>query len=193
MTAPETPGPQVTGVGMTGPAPQVVVTPMRRRHLPAVLRIEKQVYPKPWTMGLYLGELALQTSRVYLVARLGSRLVGYGGLMLNLDEGHVTTIAVEPRLQEYKIGTRLLLVLAHRAVAKGARSMTLEVRMSNRPAQEMYRKFGFAPAGVRKGYYAEVNEDALVMWAHDVDGEAYGRRLGEIEAGLPTPLLTDGV
>ncbi len=172
--------------------PQVVISPMRRRHLPAVLRIEKQVYPKPWTMGLYLGELTLTSSRVYVVARLGSRLVGYGGLMVSLDEGHITTIAVEPRLQELKIGTRLLLVLANRAVARGVRSLTLEVRMSNKPAQELYRKFGFAPAGVRKGYYAEVNEDALVMWAHDVDGAAYGRRLAELEAGLPTPLVTEG-
>ena len=86
-----------------------------------------------------------------------------------------------------------LVHFAHRAVAKGARSMTLEVRMSNRPAQEMYRKFGFAPAGVRKGYYAEVNEDALVMWAHDIDQPAYAERLAAIEATLPEPTRIEGV
>ena len=169
----------------------VVIAPMRRRHLPAVLRIEKQVYPRPWTMGLYLGELALP-SRVYVVAKIGNRVVGYGGLMMNLDEGHVTTLAVEPTLHQYKIGTRVLLVLASRAVERGANSLTLEVRVTNRAAQELYRKFGFAPAGVRKGYYAEVNEDALVMWAHDVDTEDYAHRLGRIEQSLPTPLVTEG-
>ena len=82
-----------------------------------------------------------------------------------------------------------MLVLAARAVARGASSLTLEVRMSNRPAQELYRKFGFAPAGVRKGYYAEVNEDALVMWAHDVNTVDYGRRLGAIESTLAVPTV----
>lgn len=164
---------------------EVVIGPMRRRHLPSVLRIEKQVYPRPWTMGLYLGELALPASRLYVVARRGSRVCGYGGFMLTLDECHITTVAVDPQLQGGKLGTRIMLVLASRAVARGATAMTLEVRMSNKPAQELYRKFGFAPAGVRKGYYAEVNEDALVMWAHDVDAPAYGQRLAAIEASLP--------
>jgi ribosomal-protein-alanine N-acetyltransferase len=164
---------------------------MRRRHLAAVLRIERQVYPRPWTIGLYLGELALPGSRVYLVARLGSRVVGYGGVMLTLDEGHVTTLAVDPALHGHQLGTRLLLQLAQRAVARGVRSLTLEVRMSNEPAKNLYRKFGFSPAGIRKNYYPEVNEDALVMWAHDVHTPDYGSRLAEIEDALPTPTALD--
>jgi ribosomal-protein-alanine N-acetyltransferase len=166
-------------------ADAVVISPMRRRHLPAVLRIEKQVYPRPWTMGLYLGELALPSSRLYIVARRAGRVAGYGGFMLTLDEGHITTVAVDPQLHGERLGTRLMLVLAGRAVARGATSLTLEVRMSNKPAQQLYRRFGFAPAGVRKGYYAEVNEDALVMWAHDIDQPAYAERLAAIESALP--------
>jgi ribosomal-protein-alanine N-acetyltransferase len=169
----------------------VRVGPMRRRHLASVLRIERQVYPRPWTIGLYLGELALPGSRVYLVARLANRVVGYGGLMLALDEGHVTTLAVDPALHGHQLGTRLLLQLAHRAVARGATSLTLEVRMSNEPAKNLYRKFGFAPAGVRKNYYPEVNEDALVMWAHDVHTADYASRLARIETALPTPTTVD--
>ncbi len=167
----------------------VVITPMRRRHLPGVLRIEKQVYPRPWTIGLYLGELALPSTRTYVVARIEGTVVGYGGVMLTLDEGHVTTIAVEPSLQRHRIGTRLLLVLVERAVARGATALTLEVRVSNKAAQEMYRRFGFAPAGVRKNYYPETGEDALVMWAHDVDTPEFARRLATIEAELPSPLV----
>ncbi|MPY91779.1 MAG: ribosomal-protein-alanine N-acetyltransferase [Acidimicrobiia bacterium] len=177
---------------LADPSPLPVrVVPMRRRHLPAVLRIERQVYPRPWTMGLYLGELSLPSSRAYIVAKVGNRVVGYAGLMLGFDEGHVTTIAVDPALHGHRLGTRLLLVLAGRAVARGMRSLTLEVRVSNVGAQAMYRKFGFAPAGVRKNYYPEVNEDALVMWAHDIDGPAYAERLASLEAVLPSPTVLD--
>lgn len=172
---------------------EVVISPMRRRHLPSVLRIEKQVYPRPWTMSLYLGEMSLGASRCYVVARHNNRVVGYGGFMLNLDECHITTVAVEPTVHRAKVGTRVMLVLASRAVARGAKSLTLEVRVTNRAAQELYRRFGFAPAGVRKGYYAEVNEDALVMWAHDIDSADYARRLAAIEATLPSPTLIEGV
>jgi ribosomal-protein-alanine N-acetyltransferase len=157
-----------------------------------VLRIERQVYPRPWTVGLYLGELALPASRVYLVARIGHRVVGYGGLMLSFDEGHVTTLAVDPTLHGHQVGTRVLLQLVQRARARGARSLTLEVRMSNEPAKSLYRKFGFGPAGIRKNYYPEVNEDALVMWAHDTDSDDYAHRLAGIEAELPFPSLLDG-
>ena len=171
--------------------PEVRISEMRRRHLPGVLRIERQVYPKPWTIGLYLGELALPSSRLYVAARNGGRVVGYGGFMMSLDEAHITTLAVDPQWQTLKLGTRLMLVLALRSVARGATALTLEVRVSNVAAQNLYRKFGFAPAGIRKNYYAEVNEDALVMWAHDVHKDEYGERLARIEAALPSPTIVE--
>jgi ribosomal-protein-alanine N-acetyltransferase len=163
----------------------VQIQPMRRRHIRAVLRIEQQVYPRPWSSSLFLSELALRSTRAYYVARIGRELVGYAGLMMTLDEGHVTTIAVEPRRHRGKIGTRLLLVLAREAIARGATALTLEVRMSNTAAQDMYRRFGFGPVGVRKNYYQEVNEDALVMWAHDVDRPEYAALLDSIERTVP--------
>ena len=76
-------------------------------------------------------------------------------------------------------------MLVREAVARGTTALTLEVRMGNEPARALYQRFGFAPAGVRKNYYAEVGEDALIMWAHDIDGAEYGERLDRIEAGLP--------
>ena len=163
----------------------VHVQSMRRRHVRAVLRIEQQVYPRPWSASLFLSELALRSTRAYYVARVGRELVGYAGLMMTLDEGHVTTIAVEPRWHRNKIAIRLLLVLAREAIARGAVSLTLEVRMSNKGAQDLYRQFGFAPVGVRKNYYQEVNEDALVMWAHEVDQPAYTELLDSIERTIP--------
>jgi ribosomal-protein-alanine N-acetyltransferase len=164
---------------------EVHLTTMRRRHLRGVLRIENQVYPRPWSLGLFMSELAMRNGRIYLVARIGPTVVGYAGLLFSVDDGHVTTIAVDPQWQRAKIGTRLLVELARRTIAAGARNLTLEVRVSNEPAQAMYRAFGFAPAGVRKGYYIETNEDAIVMWAHDVDSDEYAARLDAIEAAIP--------
>ena len=172
-------------------SPVVYIVPMRRRHVRSVLRIESQVYPRPWSMGLFMSELALRNSRAYYVARVDGVVVGYGGLMVVADEGHVTTLAVDPAWQRRGIGSRLLLTLAGEAIAREARSLTLEVRMSNTGAQELYRRFGFAPAGVRKRYYVETNEDALVMRAHDIDGTAYRRRLAAIESGLPGLTVVD--
>jgi ribosomal-protein-alanine N-acetyltransferase len=158
---------------------------MRRRHLRSVLRIESKVYPVPWSMSLFLSELALRSTRAYYVAFVGRQPVGYAGLMMTLDDGHVTTIAVDPAWHRHKIGTRLLLALAREARRRGATSLTLEVRLGNKPAQNLYRRFGFRPVGVRKNYYAETKEDALVMWAEDVAGEEYGALLDSIEAGVP--------
>ena len=158
------------------------VGPMRRRHLRGVLRIEVQSYPKPWTLGLYLSELALGGMRCYLVARRGGEVVGYGGLMYVGPDAHVTTLAVAPEFHRRGIGRRVLLGLARAAVAHGAENLTLEVRVSNDAAIALYRRFGFVPAGVRKNYYAEVNEDALVMWANDIHTAAYVERLDGLEA-----------
>jgi [ribosomal protein S18]-alanine N-acetyltransferase len=171
---------------------EVRVAPMRRRHLRGVLRIEQQVYPRPWTYGLFLGEISQRASRVYLVARVGSEVVGYAGLFRAVDDGHITTVAVDPAWQRHGIATRMLLALARAAVDRGCRNLTLEVRMSNSGAQALYQRFGFVPAGVRKGYYPETGEDALVMWANDVDTELYAVRLREIEGSLPGRTVIEG-
>jgi ribosomal-protein-alanine N-acetyltransferase len=163
---------------------EVNVVGMRRRHLRGVLRIEQQVYPRPWTASLFLSELALRSTRAYYVARVGRDVVGYAGLMMTLTDGHVTTIAVDPRWQRHQIGTRLLLALVREAIARGAIALTLEVRLSNRGAQALYRRFAFRPVGVRKGYYADTGEDALVMWAHDVAMSEYAQLLDALERGI---------
>jgi [ribosomal protein S18]-alanine N-acetyltransferase len=179
-------------VSHTGPRDlDVVIGPMRRRHLRSVLRIEQQVYPRPWSMGLFMSELGYRGSRVYVVARIGPTVVGYGGLMLVPDDGHVTTLAVDPRWHRHGIGTRLLHTLATAGIERGAKHLTLEVRVGNDAAQGLYRRFGFAPAGVRKGYYVETNEDALIMWATDVDAPDYQQRLADLAASLPVPTILE--
>jgi ribosomal-protein-alanine N-acetyltransferase len=171
---------------------EVRIAPMRRRHLRGVIRIEQQVYPRPWTFSLFLSEIGQRANRLYVVARVGSEVVGYAGLFRAVDDGHVTTVAVDPAWQRHGIATRMLLALARGAVDRGCTNLTLEVRMSNSGAQALYQRFGFVPAGVRKGYYPETREDALVMWVHDVDSAGYAARLADIERGVPGHTVVEG-
>ena len=163
----------------------IVIESMRKRHLRDVLVIENQVYPKPWTQGIFQSELDEMRDgyRNYVIARIGGRLVGYAGLLYSGDDAHVTNIAVDPEVQRRHIGARLLLHQARFAIAQGFRNLTLEVRKSNAAAQELYRRFGMAPAGIRKNYYEGV-EDAIVMWCHDIDSAEYAERLRQVEANL---------
>ncbi len=170
----------------------VVLTPMRRRHLRGVLRIEQQVYPRPWSLGLYLGELSNPAKRIYAVARVDTTVVGYAGMMLLGTDGHVTTVAVDPQWHRNHIASRLLLLLSRQAASRDIENLTLEVRASNRGAQEMYRRFGFAPGGVRRNYYVENNEDAIVMWAHDIGRADHAARLARVEGSLSGHTVVEG-
>ena len=162
----------------------VDVVPMRRRHLRSVLRIEGQSDHRGWSLGLFMGELANEAGRRYVVARVGGSVVGFAGVLFIGTDGHVSTIAVDQAWRRRRIGTRLMLALCRAAIDEGCTALTLEVRAGNAAAQEMYRQFGFAPAGIRRDYYQDTGEDALVMWAHDVDGREYAARLDAIEAAL---------
>src|SRR5271165_2896125 len=162
----------------------IELLPMRRRHLKSVIAIEERIFPSPWSLGLYLSELSQPSTRAYYVARLGPDVVGYAGMMMVVGEAHVTNVGVAPEWQRHGIGRRLLLQLAKEARQRSAQHLTLEVRVSNVGAQDLYHEFGFVPAGIRKNYYAEVNEDALIMWAHDIDSDDYAARLEEIESRI---------
>ena len=181
------------GPGADPETVEVHLVALRRRHLRSVMRIEAQVYPHPWTLPLFMSELNLRTSRTYVAARVEGSVVGYAGVMYTGDESHVTTIAVDPRWHRHKIASRMLAHLARVSRERSVRHMTLEVRVANTGAQALYRKFGFEPAGIRKNYYAETKEDALIMWAHDIDTDDYLARLLRIEAGIPgTTVVEDG-
>jgi len=157
------------------------VVPMRRRHLRSVLRIDAAESGERWSLGLFLAELRRgDDSRCYLVARRDGAVVGFAGMLYAGDDGHVTTVATDPRHRRSGVATALLAGLAGDARRRGAHAMTLEVRASNDAALGLYRRFGFAPAGVRKGYYADNGEDALVLWAEGVDTPAYGDRLARL-------------
>jgi ribosomal-protein-alanine N-acetyltransferase len=161
------------------------ISVMRRRHVRHIQKIEHQVYPRPWSPAVFAGEIdQIGRGRMYVVAHAGRHLVGYAGLMVVPDSAHITNVAVDPSQQQHAIGTRLMLTLARESIKLGCPAMTLEVRVSNGAAQSLYRRFGFAPAGIRARYY-EGTEDALVMWAHDIGESEYAERLMRIAAAVP--------
>jgi len=167
------------------------ITPMRAKHVGQVMAIESVAYPKPWSAQVFHDELreAREGRRVYVVATRGARVLGYAGLMFVTDrrgaavpgsEAHITNVAVHADERRSGVATRLLVALAKAAVQRGCQSWTLEVRATSTGAQQLYRRFGFAPAGIRKNYY-EGDTDAIVMWCHDIDSVDYAQRLGELE------------
>lgn len=164
-------------------APLLVISKMQRRHIRSLMTIEQQVYPRPWTPKVFEEEIAMMNRkhRYYLIAQVGNKVVGYGGLLFAGDDAHITNLAVNPTWHRRGVATELLLELAWEARARGFSALTLEVRHTNVAAQDLYRRFGFAPAGVRKKYY-ENTDDAIVMWCPDIQGDVFALRLSEIES-----------
>ena len=148
---------------------RVVVDPMRLEDVPAVHEIEQLSFRTPWPAHAFEQELRGNRLARYIVARAGDRVVGFAGLWLMVDEGHVTTFGVHPDWRRQGIGRQLLINLAELSSAIGARRMTLEVRVSNEAAQALYRGFGFEIAGRRARYYTDDGEDALVMTTPALD------------------------
>lgn len=111
-------------------------------------------------------------------------LAGYAGLWLMLDEAHVTTIAVRPVARGQGLGELLFVGLVDLALSLGAKYMTLEVRVSNTVAQNLYRKYGFHDEGIRKRYYSDDGEDALIMWSDPINVAAYQARLEALKGAL---------
>jgi ribosomal-protein-alanine N-acetyltransferase len=155
---------------------------MRRSDIPTVAALERVIYPQPWSARLFFDELG-RDDRSYLVIESPERdVLGYGGLLLIEQDAHITSLTVAPAQRGRRLGTRLLLALIERALERGAQHLTLEVRVSNTSAQGLYDRFGFAPVGKRKDYY--IDEDALVMWAIDIDTDAYAERIAGIRESL---------
>lgn len=157
------------------------IVPMRRRDLRSVLEVEHRIFPEPWSYAVFASELSLRKARAYRVARVGRDLVGYFGELFVDDEAHVTTVGVTPEWQGRGVATSLLADGIRNALQHGAHQVSLEVAAGNERAQALYRRFGFMPVGVRKGYYPVTGEDALVMWVYDIDSPRYQDRLAQLE------------
>ncbi len=155
---------------------------MSSEDLDQVMELERRTFVMPWSRQVFERELQAE-GRTYLVADHGGGVVGFGGMMMVGEGAHINTLAAARPAPVPAIGSRLMLALADRGLKAGAEHLTLEVRASNHRAQEFYRKFGLAPVGVRKHYYQ--NDDALIMWVHDIGGPEYRQRLDLIREALP--------
>ena len=142
----------------------VVYRVMTVDDIPMVQLVESKCFTTPWSRNIFVSEVTRNDNAIYFVALVGERIVGYAGIWIILDEGHITNIAVDPAFQRQGIGEGLIDELTKAAVRRGVIAMTLEVRVSNTGAQALYTKLGFVPNGIRKEYYQDDNEDALIMW-----------------------------
>jgi [ribosomal protein S18]-alanine N-acetyltransferase len=162
------------------PPLKVVVERMTAADIAAVHRIERASFPVPWPDYAFRQELSTNRLAHYLVVRVGNSTVAYGGMWLMVDEAHITTFAVAPDWRRRGIGGRLLLAMMSLATELGARVATLEVRLSNRPARELYQRFGFRPVGLRPRYYSDNGEDALIMTSAPLSSDEIRQRLAAL-------------
>ena len=159
---------------------RVAIKPMKRRHINQAYEIEHLASPGGWTRSIFLSELLYAAERTYIVAKHGRRVVGFAGVWCTPDEGHITNIVVHPEWRRHKVASRMLAHLIGVTADRGLDAMTLEVRVSNRAAQAMYERFGFASVGIRPGYYGDNREDAVIMWARDIRSTVFRARVAEI-------------
>ena len=140
------------------------VRPMAAEDLDAVMVVEQGSFYTPWSRSAFEEELAQNRLARYLVALDGETIVGYAGTWLVINEAHVTNVAVHADRRREGIGRFLMEALMDTARDAGMESMTLEVRVSNEAARALYHQLGFISAGIRKNYYSETKEDALILW-----------------------------
>jgi ribosomal-protein-alanine N-acetyltransferase len=185
------------------------VEPMQWDDVPEVIVIERQSFSLPWSDYTYQHELMENNHSHYYVARhingqaagraswltrlFQTRLlqrpskapvVGYGGFWLVVDEAHISTIASGTAWRGRGIGELMLLAMVERSVELGAVLVTLEVRVSNSVAQNLYRKYGFEVVGRRPRYYRDNDEDADLMTVNQIQSEAYRAKLRDLRAAL---------
>lgn len=183
-----------------------LIEPMQTRDIPEVMEIERVCFPIPWPARAYQYEIEENSMSTHLVARAVSPesqqgfwgrvkgavpgvhprgpIVGYGGFWVIIDEAHISTLAVAPAHRRKGIAELLLLRMIRLALGRGVTAVTLEVRVSNTPAQRLYDKYGFTVQGRRPRYYSDNGEDALIMSTPRIDSDSYRRRLAWLEARL---------
>lgn len=141
----------------------ITVREMKEKDIEDILEMERECFATPWSRESFEMELKNKFAR-YVVAEIDGKVVGYGGLWLIIDEGHITNIAVLEEYRKMDVGSHILSGLIAISLRRDIRSMTLEVRESNVAAIRLYEKYDFKEAGIRPKYYADNNEDAIIMW-----------------------------
>jgi len=170
-----------------------VIKPMSIADIREVAALEKIIFPLPWSALAFEYELRHNPMADFSVLRHRTPqrkgdpsrpVLGYAGFWVIVDEAHICTLGVHPDWRGRGLGELLLVHLVDRAAERGVSVVTLEVRDSNLAAQNLYRKYGFAPAGRRKRYYVDNNEDAIIMTTEVITSPSYQQRLAALKATL---------
>lgn len=131
--------------------------------LERVYECETICFESPWTFAMLYEDIIENPNTVYLVVELDGVVIGYGGMWVIADEAHITNVCILPEYRGKGYAKELMMALSKACLEKGASGMTLEVRVSNKPALKLYKRCGFTIQGLRKKYYQN-SEDAYVMW-----------------------------
>ncbi|HKZ71236.1 MAG TPA: ribosomal protein S18-alanine N-acetyltransferase [Anaerolineales bacterium] len=147
----------------------IVIRPMALADIPAVMEIDRQSFTLPWSENSFRKEVTQNEQAHFFVAVEGDqRVIGFAGYWYIVDECHISTIAVHPGWRRRGIGEMLLVVALKHAVSLGAVMATLEVRDSNKAAIHLYYKYGFVGVGLRRRYYRDNGDDAVLMTAEPI-------------------------
>ena len=141
----------------------IVIDIMKSEDIDGVFEVEKSCFRDYWSKESFQKELKNNLAK-YLVAKIDDKVVGFMGIWLVMDEGHITNVGVSPEFRGQKIGDKLVSSMVDLCRENKIVSMTLEVRVSNIVAQNLYKKYGFKLSGIRKEYYSDNKEDAMIMW-----------------------------
>lgn len=162
---------------------ELVIRDMVAGDIKQVMRVEYACFSDPWSENALLTE-AMNPAAYYAVCSLGAHIIGFAGMWIIMDECHITNIGVLPEYRRKGYGERLLIAILKEAIARGATRATLECRRSNFGAQQLYGKYDFTTVAIRRGYYRDNNEDAVVMWVNDIHSLEYRKKLKSYAAAL---------
>jgi ribosomal-protein-alanine N-acetyltransferase len=163
---------------------ETTIRDMTLSDLEGVIALERRIFPTPWTQEIFEYEMRRQERALYLVVEVQGEIIGYLGAQVLGDEIHLTNMAIEPGMRRRGIGTALMLECLCRGIEQDTRWMTLEVRENNLEARGFYGRFGFRDMGLRKNYYVDTGEDAVIMASRDLQGTYFQQILAGLEAEL---------
>ncbi len=152
--------------GESKPMSAFVIREMKLEDVPGVLAVEEATFEGPWDADIFYKELCENDHAYYFVACVDDRIIGYIGTWIVFGDGQITNFAVHPDMRGQKIGEKLFGYVMTFMASRGVERLSLEVRVSNTAAQSLYKKFGLVAGGIRKHYYTDNFEDAIVMWVN---------------------------
>lgn len=147
-----------------------LIREMTLEDIPRICEIEVECFPSPWSEESFVNELTTNKLATYYILEDAGIIAGYLGVWNIIDEGHITNVAVSIRFRGKGYGIALVDHLKRESLKKGVHFLTLEVRVGNAPAIGLYEKMGFENQGIRKKYYQDNGEDAMIMWCTLVEG-----------------------